>query len=165
MPDPSAAPATTLPTDVEAFSTALDDFMRAVRRAQGRVAAAQSEGTLEPVGGLTLSQYRLVEPLLNAPAGLGVTDLALQAGVSAPTATRTFDGLAREGVVVRVRSAGGDGRAVRIRLTGAGARKTRTKRRHIEDKRADIYTSLPADVRMQAAGVLAHLADAIEHLR
>lgn len=139
--------------------------MRAVRRAQGRVAAAQADGTVEPVGGLTLSQYRLVEPLLNAPAGLGVTELALQAGVSAPTATRTFDGLARDGVVVRVRSAGGDGRAVRIRLTGAWARKTRTKRGHMEARRADIYASLPADVREQAAGVLAHLADAIEHLR
>jgi DNA-binding MarR family transcriptional regulator len=151
--------------DVEAFSSALDDFMRAVRRAQGRVAAAQADGTVEPVGGLTLSQYRLVEPLLNAPAGVGVTELALQAGVSAPTATRTFDGLARDGVVVRERGTGGDGRAVCIRLTVDGAQMTRTKRRHIEGRRAEIHASLPADVRKQAAGVLAHLADAIEHLR
>jgi DNA-binding MarR family transcriptional regulator len=153
---PSRTP-TLQTSDIDSFSGALDDFMRAVRRAQGRALA-------QP-GALSLSQYRLVEPLLGVRAGLGVTELALQAGVSVPTATRTFDDLARDDLVVRERGGEGDGRSVRIRLTPAGARKARAKRSRIEERRAAIYASLPDEVREQAADVLAHLAEAIEQLR
>jgi DNA-binding MarR family transcriptional regulator len=153
---------TPLQAEVDDFSAALDDFMRAVRRAQGR-AVARGDGPGSH--GLTLSQYRLVEPLVGMRTGLGVTELALQAGVSVPTATRTFDFLARDGLVVRDRGGEGDGRAVRIRLTPAGARKVRAKRSHIERLRAEIHASLPADVREHAAEVLAHLAQAVEGLR
>src|SRR4051812_50096059 len=83
---------TTHSPEVAAFAAALDDFRRASGRARGRLAAE---------GDLTLSQYHLLEPLLDAEEALGVGELACAAGVSAPTATRMLSGLERAALVER----------------------------------------------------------------
>src|SRR3954451_18714876 len=83
---------TTEPAEVAAFAAALDDFMRATGRARGRLAAD---------GDISLSQYHLLEPLLQADEPLGVGELARAPGVSAPTATRMLGGLERTGMVER----------------------------------------------------------------
>src|SRR4051794_5070941 len=98
-------------SEVAAFAAALDDFRRASARARGRLASE---------GDLTLSQYHLLEPLLTAPAPLGVGELACAAGVSAPTATRMLAGLEREALVER-RACTRDRRGVRVALTTEGA--------------------------------------------
>jgi DNA-binding MarR family transcriptional regulator len=152
MPSPS----TTEATEVAAFAAALDDFMRAARRARGRLAN-------EP--DLSLSQYHLLEPLLAVEGpGLGVGELACAAGVSAPTATRMLAGLERDGVVER-RACPRDRRVVRVALTPAGAQQVARKRERIEARRNELYRSLGPDEREQAARVLARLAAAIEDLR
>ena len=152
MPSPS----TTEATEVAAFAAALDDFMRAARRARGRLAH-------EP--DLSLSQYHLLEPLLAVEGpGLGVGELACAAGVSAPTATRMLGGLERDGVVAR-RACPRDRRVVRVALTPAGAQQVARKRERIEARRNELYRSLGPDEREQAARVLARLAAAIEDLR
>src|SRR3954464_3580645 len=94
---------TTSASDVAAFAAALDDFRRASGRARGR---------LPPEGALPLSQYPLLEPLLDAEEALGVGELACAAGVSAPTATRIRVHLERAALVER-RSCTRDRRAGR----------------------------------------------------
>src|SRR3954469_17537811 len=71
------APSTTNTAEVAAFAAALDDFMRAARRARGRLASEAD---------LSLSQYHLLEPLLAAedpgPAtGRTPGDSATEAGL------------------------------------------------------------------------------------
>src|SRR3954451_12721463 len=102
---------TTPAADVPAFAAALDDFRRASSRARGRLAAD---------GALALSQYHLLEPLLDAAEPLGVGELACAAGVSAPTATRMLSGLER-GALVERRTCTRDRRVVRVALTEEGA--------------------------------------------
>lgn len=96
---------------LDVFFDAFDEFAQSVRRARGVRSATDPEG-------LTLSQYGLIEPLLQAE-GTGVQDLADQAGVKAPTATRVLDTLERRGLVIRKRSEQ-DRRAVEVVLTPAG---------------------------------------------
>ena len=146
---------TTEATEVAAFAAALDDFMRAARRARGRLAN-------EP--DLSLSQYHLLEPLLAVEGpGLGVGELAC-AGVAKPTATRMLAGLERDGVVER-RACPRDRRVVRVALTPAGAQQVARKRERIDARRKELYRSLGPEEREQAARVLARLAAAIEDLR
>ena len=79
-------------SELDAFSSALLEFLRATRRMRGRIGDE---------GELSLSQYHLLEPLIDGER-LATCELALAAGVSAPTATRMLSGLAREGLVERV---------------------------------------------------------------
>jgi DNA-binding MarR family transcriptional regulator len=141
--------------EVAAFAAALDDFRRASSRARGRLAAE---------GDLTLSQYHLLEPLLAAEAPLGVGELACAAGVSAPTATRMLAGLERDGVVER-RACTRDRRVVRIGLTVEGAGRMERKRARMEARQLELYRSLEAGERAQAARLLERLAAAIEDMR
>jgi DNA-binding MarR family transcriptional regulator len=143
------------PTDVAVFAAAVDDFMRASRRARGRLARD---------GDLSLSQYHLVEPLLGAPGPLGVRELAAAAGVSAPTATRMLATLERDELVER-RACAGDRRVVHIALTAEGRRSVERKRERIRARRAEIFASLEPEERRQAARILERLAAAIEELR
>jgi MarR family transcriptional regulator, organic hydroperoxide resistance regulator len=147
---------TTTPTaEVAAFAAALDDFRRASSRARGRLAAE---------GDLTLSQYHLLEPLLDAESPLGVGELACAAGVSAPTATRMLAGLEREGLVER-RGCTRDRRVVRVALTAEGATRMQGKRERIEARHVQLYRSLEPGERRQAARLLERLAAAIEDMR
>ena len=146
---------TTQTAEVAAFAAALDDFRRASSRARGRLAAE---------GDLTLSQYHLLEPLLDADAPLGVGELACAAGVSAPTATRMLAGLERDAFVER-RACTRDRRVVRVVLTTEGAARMERKRARMEMRQLALYRSLEPGERAQAARLLERLAAAIEDLR
>src|SRR5689334_6853600 len=113
--DPSGKP------DLQAFNDSLDEFMRAIRRARGRLLAEGKEGEL------SLSQYQLLDPLERADGPLPVGEIAVGAGVSAPTATRMLDNLEREGLVVRERR-DGDRRLVHVRVTAQGRKAVKAKR-------------------------------------
>ena len=146
---------TTDSTDVAVFAAAVDDFIRASRRARGRLARE---------GDLSLSQLHVLEPLIDADRPLGVRELATAAGVTAPTATRMLAGLERDGLVERA-SCPGDRRVVHIGLTAEGRRRVAHKRERIAARRAEIFASLEPAERRQAARILERLAAAIEDLR
>jgi MarR family transcriptional regulator, organic hydroperoxide resistance regulator len=141
-------------TELDAFSSALLDFLRATRRMRGRFGDE---------GELSLSQYHLLEPLLDDER-LATCELALAAGVSAPTATRMLSGLEREGVVERV-PCEADRRVVHVVLTEDGRERVLAKRARGDARRAVIFASLSAGERREAARLLERLTTAIEELR
>lgn len=144
--------------DLDVFTGALDDFMRAIRGARGRLVARDGEDEL------SLPQFQMLDPLDAASGALTVSELAVQAGVATPTATRMLDGLERDGLVRRERRPG-DRRVVHVSLTGDGRRRVHAKRARIAARRREIFESLSAAERKQAARVLARLAAAVEDLR
>ena len=144
----------TATTEQDAFSTALLDFLRATRRTRGRLGGGDA---------LSLSQYHLLEPLVDGER-LATCELALAAGVSAPTATRMLTGLEREGLIERV-PCEADRRVVHVNLTDDGRDRVLAARARGEAHRAEIFASLSAGERRQAARLLARLADAVEGLR
>jgi DNA-binding MarR family transcriptional regulator len=141
--------------ELERFNRAWDDLFRATRRRRARHEAVDD-------GPLTIPQYQLLEPLLAGDA-LSVRDLADQAGVAPPSATRMLDGLERAGFVTRSPSPR-DRRVVDVALTAEGDRVVRTRSGQIDAWRRRLYESLPAEDRDQAARLLAHLSEAIESL-
>jgi DNA-binding MarR family transcriptional regulator len=141
-------------TEQEAFSAALLEFLRATRRMRGR---------FDDEGELSLSQYHLLEPLID-DARLATCSLAEAAGVSAPTATRMLTGLERDGLVARVPCTA-DRRVVHVALTEDGRARVLAKRARGEARRAEIFASLSAGERREAARLLERLAAAVEGLR
>jgi len=141
-------------TELDAFSSALLEFLRATRRMRGRFGDE---------GELSLSQYHLLEPLLDDER-LATCELALAAGVSAPTATRMLSGLEREGLVERV-PCEEDRRVVHVVLTAGGRDRVLAKRARGDARRAVIFASLSAGERREAARLLERLSTAIEELR
>jgi DNA-binding MarR family transcriptional regulator len=141
-------------TEQEAFSAALLNFLRATRRMRGRFGDE---------GELSLSQYHLLEPLIDDER-LATCELALAAGVSAPTATRMLSGLEREGRVARVPCTA-DRRVVHVGLTDEGRARVLAKRARGEARRAEIFASLSAGERREAARLLDRLAAAVEALQ
>ena len=144
----------TATTEQEAFSTALLEFLRATRRMRGRLGDGDA---------LSLSQYHLLEPLIDGER-LATCELALAAGVSAPTATRMLTGLEREGLIERV-PCEADRRVVHVNLTDDGRDRVLAARARGEARRAAIFASLSEGERRQAARLLERLADAVEGLR
>ena len=71
--------------------------------------------------GLTPTQGQVLALLRANPDGLRLGELAGQLGVSAPTTSDSVGALQRKGLVAKAPLAG-DGRAVLVRLTPAGAR-------------------------------------------
>ena len=136
------------------FTAAWEDFTRAVRRARGRATGALTGS------GLTLAQYHLIEPLRRGGA-LTVSELAVGAGVAAPTATRMLDALVRDGLVTR-RPAVHDRRAVLIALTGAGREAVREAGRRVEEVRARVRDQLTPREQEEAAALLRRLAAVVE---
>jgi DNA-binding MarR family transcriptional regulator len=139
------------------FDAAWDAFGRAIRRARGRAAAeAEREG-------LSLAQFHLLYAFsdLGRAEGITVGALAESAGIAQPTATRTLDGLEREGVVER-RASSTDRRSTEVHLTARGRRLLERKRKLVDAKRRAVYESLDADDRQRAAALLRTLAAAIE---
>lgn len=144
--------ATATDPQLEAFTAAFDEFVRAAKRARAR---HQPDALLSP------GQYDLLAPLLDGDEPPGLTDLARAAGVSAPTATRMLDGLQRRGLVSRKRAAE-DRRAIRVTLTTAGRAAVLDHRaRQLRRRRALFEQLSPAD-RRAAARVLSRLAAAYE---
>jgi DNA-binding MarR family transcriptional regulator len=141
-------------TEQDAFSTALLGFLRATRRMRGRLGDSDE---------LTLSQYHLLEPLIGGER-LATCELALAAGVSAPTATRMLTGLERDGLIERV-PCDADRRVVRVNLTDDGRDRVLAARARGEARRAEIFASLSEGERREAARLLERLAAAVEGLR
>jgi MarR family transcriptional regulator for hemolysin len=141
-------------TEQDAFSTALLEFLRATRRTRGRLGDSDE---------LSLSQYQLLEPLAGGER-LATCELALAAGVSAPTATRMLTGLERDGLVERV-PCEADRRVVHVVLTSDGRDRVLAARARGEALRAEIFASLSAGERREAARLLERLTDAVEGLR
>jgi len=144
----------TTTTEQDAFSVALLDFLRATRRTRGRLGDGDE---------LSLSQYHLLEPLIEGER-LATCELALAAGVSAPTATRMLTGLEREGLVERV-PCEADRRVVHVNLTDEGRERVLAARARGEARGAEIFASLSAGERRQAARLLERLTEAMEGLR
>jgi DNA-binding MarR family transcriptional regulator len=150
MPEtaPDASPAI-------ALSDALQDFFRAARRARGRAAQRPSGD------GLSLAQFHLLEPLADGP--LTNRQLAEQAGVSSPTATRMLDLLVGRRLVTRLEDPV-DRRAVLISLTPAGRDALAAKLAEVEQGRRRVAAALEPDEQRVAADVLRRLAGVIEEL-
>ena len=143
------------PPPVDQFLTAFDAFAQAVRRARGARAS-------DPDGGLTLSQYGLLEPLADR-AGARVSELAEQAGIAPSTASRILDALERRGIVARHRDAD-DRRGVAIALTRRGERVLSGEHGWLRARQQDFYASLPAEERALVPDLLLRLAALIDEL-
>jgi MarR family transcriptional regulator, organic hydroperoxide resistance regulator len=134
---------------------ALQDFFQAARRARGRAASDPSPG------GLSLAQYRLLDPLARGPRTN--RELAELAGISAPTATRIVDGLLERGFLSRVEDPT-DRRAVVISLTPPGRSALAKKQREYAARRQRVADALEPHEQVVAAGLLRRLAAVIEEL-
>jgi DNA-binding MarR family transcriptional regulator len=157
----STAPSAQAPTseaELGAFADAFGEFMRATRRARGRFAAGERDGDL------TLSQYQLLDALLDAAGPLTVREVAIGAGVASPTATRGLTALERDGLIARERPQTGDQRCVLIHLTDEGRARLEAKREHVSQWRREVVASLSPGERAQAARLLNRLAAAVEEL-
>ena len=137
------------------FADAFDAFARAVRRARG----AQP---IEASKALTLSQFALLE-VLSARAHARVAELAEEAGVTPPTATRILDALERRDVIRRER-APEDRRAVTVTLTDSGRELLEGQQEWVRERRRAFVRSLPAEQRALAAPLLRGLAGLIDEL-
>ena len=135
------------------FVTAFDALAQAVRRARGSAAAD---------GGLTLSQYGLLEGLTSRPAAR-VQELAGHAGITPSTATRILDALERRGIVKRVRSLE-DRRAVAVTLTEHGQQLLQEQQEWLRGRQRAFYASLPPTERELAPDLLLRLAALIDEL-
>jgi DNA-binding MarR family transcriptional regulator len=142
--------------DGDAFLAAFDAFAQAVRRARGATAQSSKNGTL------TLSQYALLQTLATRE-GARVRDLALEAGITASTATRILDALERRGIIVRTRSPH-DRRAVTVTLTDFGRDALGHQDGWLRSRQRAFYAALPAVERELAPDLLLRLAALIDEL-
>lgn len=152
---PASQP-TVAPESEVAFSAAWESFFRAARSARRRTGGG--EGGSCP---LSLPQFQLIEPLTERPRK--VKELAAAAGISAPTATRTLDGLAEKGLVQR-HASDEDRRCVLVALTDDGRDALTAKEREVAAMRHRVAHLLNDEERAQATRLLQRLADALEDL-
>jgi len=137
------------------FLAGFDALAQAVRRARGPNGHGAD-------GGLTLSQYALLEGLHGRRAAR-VQDLAAGAGVSASTATRILDALERRGIVERARS-DVDRRAVSVSLTELGSELLEAEADWLRGRQRAFYASLPPEEQDLAPDLLLRLAALIDEL-
>jgi DNA-binding MarR family transcriptional regulator len=137
------------------FLAGFDALAQAVRRARGPNGRGAD-------GGLTLSQYALLEGLHGRRAAR-VQDLAAGAGVSASTATRILDALERRGIVERARS-DVDRRAVSVSLTRLGSELLHAEEEWLRGRQRAFYASLPSAEQELAPDLLLRLAALIDEL-
>jgi len=137
------------------FLDAVDTFARSVRRARGT-------GVTTARHGLTLSQYGLLLPLLDASEAR-VRELADTAGVAPATATNILDALQRRGIVARDR-ARHDRRAVTVTLTPRGRALLDARHAATRERERSMYDSLNRHERALAPGLLYRLAALIDEL-
>ena len=135
------------------FLTSFDALAQAVRRARGSAA---------PNGGLTLSQYGLLEGLSTRPVAR-VQELAGDAGITPSTATRILDALERRGIVRRVRSLE-DRRAVAVSLTDVGRDLLGDQQEWLRGRQRAFYEALPPAEQELAPDLLLRLAALIDEL-
>jgi DNA-binding MarR family transcriptional regulator len=143
------------PPDVDRFLEAFGRFSRAIRRARG--ARPRMNGDA-----LTLSQYGLLEPLLDQPEARS-SELAEAAGITASTATRILDALERNGIVHRGRSKT-DRRAVAVSLTPEGRSVLAAWRRWVQERELALYETFEPEHRAIAEELLRRLTRFAEEL-
>jgi DNA-binding MarR family transcriptional regulator len=146
--------ATATPPGAADFTAAWEAFSRATRRARGRSTGPLTEG------GLSLAQYHLLESLLDGRERT-VSELALAAGVAAPTATRMLDSLVRDGHAAR-RPSEHDRRAVLVSLTESGLAEVHAAGEHVQAVRRRVRDSLTPAEQEQAARLLRRLAAVLD---
>jgi DNA-binding MarR family transcriptional regulator len=137
------------------FLAGFDALAQAVRRARGPNGHGAD-------GGLTLSQYALLEGLHGRRAAR-VQELAAGAGISASTATRILDALERRGIVERARS-DVDRRAVSVSLTALGSELLYAEEDWLRGRQRSFYASLPPAEQELAPDLLLRLAALIDEL-
>lgn len=143
--------------DGEAFLAAFDAFAKAVRRARGTTAQQSGDN-----GTLTLSQYALLQALATREEAR-VSDLAMEAGITASTATRILDALQRRGIIRRERSPH-DRRGVTVTLTNFGRDALGHQDGWLRARQRAFYASLPEIERELAPDLLTRLAALIDEL-
>ena len=138
----------------DSFNEALEQFFRAMRTARMKPGPLPAE--------LSLAQHVLLLPLLELDADEGCTVRALAdaAGVASPTATRTLDGLEREGIVTR-RPSETDRRSVLVDLTERGRKLMLEAREARRAARAELYARLDAQEQQEAERTLRRLTEII----
>jgi DNA-binding MarR family transcriptional regulator len=151
----SAPAASVEPSELLGFEAAWEEFFAAAARARAR-------GAREQPGGLSLSQLKLVLPLQGG-ASATVGELAENAAVAPPTATRMLDCLERDGLVTRAHATH-DRRLVTIALTDAGARAVAAKRAAVIARRRELFAAMSATERRYGARLLRSMADVLDQL-
>ncbi|CAN5510055.1 hypothetical protein BH10ACT11_BH10ACT11_13030 [soil metagenome] len=141
-----------LSSEKQEFVDAWSAFLASYRRARGRVAA-------QPDGELTLSQHQVLMAL-DENEEMRVGELAVAAGIAAPTATRMLDRLEQDGFIERHPSAN-DRRAVAVSLTASGQEMLALKRDAVIDKILRVYEALEPGQREFASPVLHAMSVAI----
>lgn len=142
-----------MPVATDQFTAAWETFFRTTRRLRSRAGK-------QPLEGLSLPQYHLLEALRDADE-LTVGVLAEAAGVAPPTATRMLDCLARDGHVER-RHSETDRRSVLVSLTPSGRIAVQAAHEQISAWRRRVLESLEPEEREQAAALLLRLSHAME---
>jgi MarR family transcriptional regulator, organic hydroperoxide resistance regulator len=142
-----------VPVATDQFTAAWETFFRTTRRLRSRAGK-------QPLEGLTLPQYHLLEALRDADE-LTVGVLAEAAGVAPPTATRMLDCLMRDGYVTR-RHSESDRRSVLISLTPSGRDAVDAAHERVNAWRRRVFEALEPDEREQAAALLTRLSRAME---
>jgi DNA-binding MarR family transcriptional regulator len=136
----------------ETFNDALEQFFRAMRQARVKPAAT--------AGSLTMPQMVLILPLLDGDRPCSVRELADAAGIASPTATRTLDGLERDGLILR-RPSEADRRSVLVELTAEGRRQAQAAREIARAARVELYGKLERGEREEAEAMLRRLTEII----
>ena len=139
--------------DLTALTDAWHDFLAALRESR------QPRRDLE---GLSLAQYRVLAPLVENRL-LRVGQLADEAGIRGPTATRILDGLARSALVRRQHSQK-DRREVRISLTTEGRAAVAAKIEQMEQARRETFEQLSPEEREHVTRFLGLMSDVIGRL-
>ena len=142
-----------MPVATDQLATAWERFFRTTRRLRSRAHR-------QPIEGLSLPQYHLLEALRDDDE-LTVGVLAEAAGVQPPTATRMLDCLERDGYVVR-RHSEEDRRAVLVSLTPSGRVALQAAHQQVSAWRRRVFESLEPGEREQAAALLTRLNAALE---
>ena len=142
-----------MPVATDQFAAAWETFFRTTRRLRARAGK-------QDLGGLTLAQYQLLQPLREADE-LTVGLLAEGAGVAAPTATRMLDCLERDGHLTR-RHSESDRRSVLIALTPSGSDAVDAAHAEVTAWRRRVFEALEPAEREQAAALLTRLSEVME---
>jgi MarR family transcriptional regulator, organic hydroperoxide resistance regulator len=141
--------------DLVEFAAALEELVRAVLRASGRgVPGGETE--------LTMSQYWVMDALADEP--LTVSQVARDARVAVPSATRALRALERRGFVERRRNADEDGRVVTVALTRSGLEVLDEKRAWVRTAQQQLFDALSPAERRTAASTLSSISRGIDVL-
>jgi len=139
----------------EGLRVALGELFAAQRRLRGRDAQNKD--------GLTHAQLHLLRVLSEQGGELPASRLAAFADLTPTTVTQMVDGLAKHGLVERVRSEE-DRRMVFIRLTDAGRKVYRRQRAIYEERSRELLADMSAEELDQAARVLRRVARMLDGL-